>query len=152
MQLKLVPAREGFTLIETVVYIGLLTIMIGGTLLTVYRLMGDLNGMRGKVNTDEEANFLLRKIDWALTGASAVSIPSSDTLVVTKVGFSPNPIKIDLASTTLELSRGGGTPTPLNSVNVVVSSTTFQHLTAPEGVSTTITVNGRAYQLIKYLR
>src|SRR6185436_9854878 len=106
------PRRaSGFTLIEMLVYLALFAILMTGTLLTIQRLLGDVTGVRAKVNTDEEANFLLRKISWALTGAS-VSNPaagsSGNSLTLAKAGFGSNPIVFNLGGSAMQVSYAGG--------------------------------------------
>lgn len=152
-------ARAGFTLIEMLVYIALLSLLIGGTLLAVYNLLTDVGTLRGKVNTDEEANFVLRKIDWALIGANSAAVASpvagssGPLLQVTKSGFTSNPIKIDLnsASSSVRLSRGGGSFLPLSTANAAITSLNFDR-TTPGIIRTTFVVNGRSFELVKYLR
>src|SRR6185369_10783091 len=103
--------RSGFTLIEMLVYLALLSLLMGGVLMTVYQLLSDAGGTRVKVSTDEEANFVLRKIAWAVGDASAITTPaagaSGGTLSVTKTGFGSNPIVISLSGGLIRLSRGG---------------------------------------------
>jgi prepilin-type N-terminal cleavage/methylation domain-containing protein len=151
--------RQGFTLIEMVVYVALLSLLVGGTLLTVYNLLTDVGTMRGKVNTDEEANFMLRKIDWALAGATygGVTNPtpgnSSAFLQVNKGGFAENPIRIDLASSTMQLSRAGDAQ-PISSSNVTVADLNFQRYavaSSSQVIRTTFKLNGRTFELVKYL-
>lgn len=146
--------QNGFTLIEAILYIGLLSILISGTLLTAYRVMEGSTDISGKFIAQEEANFLLRKIDWALTGISSINVPSPQTLIVNKVNFSENPITFDLDSGNLRITRDGGTATILNSENILVSDLVFTHINigTSEAVKIVFNVNGIPFETIKYIR
>ncbi|OGY98055.1 MAG: hypothetical protein A2855_00940 [Candidatus Liptonbacteria bacterium RIFCSPHIGHO2_01_FULL_57_28] len=139
------------------VYMALLGLLMGGAILAAYQLLEDATATRIRVNTDEEANFMLRKVDWALSGATSISSPSAgssgDTLTVAKPGIGS--ITIALDGTDMEITRGGDT-LPLNSANVTVDSLIFTQIAAvppvPAAVQVSTTINGRSYGLTKYLR
>ena len=154
---------KGFTLIETIIYIALLGLIMGGTLLAVYQILEGGASLSGKAVVQGEGNFLLRKLDWALSGDS--SIPTvggsgcSQTLSITKTGFSPNPIDIRLNAGAVEMREGGigfGTYEPLTTSNVAVSCLQFRVLpavgTGPAGIAATTTINGFEFATTKYLR
>lgn len=152
-------SKAGFTLIEALIYLALLLLIIGGMLVSVYQIIQASNGSNSKLVINDEANFILRKLNWALTGTSAIVSPGAGfagtTLVVTRFS-SPTSLTFDLNSGNLRLKRGAGTFAELNSRNVVVASLSFQHLAAvggkPEAVKTDFKLNGRPFELIKYLR
>jgi prepilin-type N-terminal cleavage/methylation domain-containing protein len=162
-QLKRAFFRKGFTLVEMLVYIALLALLIGGTVYAAFWLLTDVNDIRAKINTDEEANFILRKIGWALSGAnaSAVALPapgnSGGTLRVAKTGFADNPICVTLAAGEVRLARGAPACTdylPLSTRNVAVAGLEFDRYIAAggqEAIRTTFTVNDRQFELIEYL-
>ncbi len=123
---------KGFTLIETLLYIGLFAIVIGGGMVAVYQIIQSTDANNNLVIVQEEANFLLRKINWALTGATAITTPtallkySDATLQITK---NATEYIFDLSSGNLTLKQGvAGTALSLNSANVIVSLTAGKHL------------------------
>ena len=154
--------NRGFTLIEVVIYLALFTIIIGGGMVSTYSIIESTNAGSNQVTLQEEANFLLRKVDWALIGASSVSvIISPPTLIVTKTGLPT--LLFDLNSSNLRLTRGGASPVILNSSNTKVSNLSFTHITGggkPDAITTTFTLttaqNGRntsqIFTTTKYLR
>lgn len=83
---KILNTNKGFTLIEVVIYLALFSIIIGGALVSVYNIIESSGKLENKVVMQEEANFLLRKINWVLNGARDYTIsgnkltikPSSD--------------------------------------------------------------------------
>ena len=161
----------GFTLIETIIYIALFTIVIGGGMVAAHQIVEGTNASYNHIILQEEANFLFRKIEWALTGldgsssitAPSTGTPNSDTdLVVNK----------DSTELTFNLADGNITlnGSPLNSSNIKVSTTTstpppylFERLITPgkpDGIRMNFTLttyqNGRPatqnFSFTKYLR
>lgn len=149
MGIQRTPKRSGFTLIEVLIYIVLFSIIVSGTILVFYQLLRSQAQNKSRSEVESEANFLMTKIAWALSGAQTINSPApgatSTSLSVSKYNFAQNPLVFDVSSGTLRLSRGGGTPAALNNSAVQVSSVAFGHIaasgTAPEGVQTTLTVS-----------
>lgn len=133
--------RDGFTLIEILVYVGLFSIVIGGLLLTAYNVISGSGRLHNKVFINEEAAFIIRKFDWALTGATAIPFISSTTLKITKPSLpvGDNPLTFSLASGMLMFARGVSSSVPLNSASVKVNSLLFTELppsgSRPKGIN-----------------
>ena len=152
---------KGFTLIETVVYIALLGILMGGAVLTSYDLLESSSKSSGKTAVQEEGSFVQRKMEWALSGATAVTVGGSNcnqTLSVTKAGAS-NPIQfqLDAFSGAVQMREGGlGAYTPLTTSNVSVSCLKFASIAAispgPSGIIATTTIQSLDFVVTKYLR
>ena len=155
---------RGFTLIETLIYIAIYSIIMAGALVSVYAILGSSARNAMKAMVQEEGSFLIGKIDWALTGAQSISQPtigaSGATLSTTKYDASiGNPIVISLSGGDLTISRGGNPPQTLNNSNVQVSCAPvgcFAHASAsgdginPESVSATITVHATTSEGLSY--
>ena len=120
----------GFTLIESLIYLALFAIIIGGGMSATYQIIEATNSNYNHVVLQEEANFLIRKIEWALTGldgASSItkpisSSPYTDTILqVTKNGIQ---LTFCFVGTNLYLQTGATPCTPasptLNSSNISV--------------------------------
>ena len=82
--------QQGFTLIETLVYLGLLAIMMAGLLGSTFAILQNTGRTQTKAMVQEEGSFLLAKLNWVMTGAGNVTQPASgssdDTLSLTKGG------------------------------------------------------------------
>jgi type II secretory pathway pseudopilin PulG len=158
--------QRGFTLIETLVYIGLFALIISGLLFSTFNVFQTSDRTKTRAAVQEEGDFLLGKLNWALSGASAVSAPASGgtgtTLTLTKAGSS---ISFALSSGNLTLQRGVGAATRLNNTNsTITAATLFTHTGSggsPEFVTAAFTLqtktpNGLSYsqdfQTTKYLR
>ncbi len=149
--------NTGFTLIETLIYVALFFVMIGGSLGAVYQIIQSSNAANARIVVNDEANFLLRKINWALTGASNVSVTIPQNLTVYKTTPPPggNPIVFDLNGGNLRIARGTNAPIILNSINIAVASLSFQKITEagrPDAIKTSFKINGQEFETLKYLR
>jgi hypothetical protein len=151
---------KGFTLIEVLIYSALIAMIISGSLIAVYQIIESGNNIQNKIITEQEANFLLSKIRWALAGATAIISPAiglaSSTLSINKANYSENPIIFDLNSNNLRIKQGSGNPAILNNQNIAINNLVFEHLAAggsgPEGLKINITVNNKSFTATIYLR
>lgn len=148
------PRNQGFTLIETVIYIALFSILIGSVFVTTLQLIDSSGDLDKKNVTVEEGNFVMRKINWALTGAKNVSV-SSDTLVITQ--YDSSQIRFCLDSGQIKIKHGGSALcssasfTPLTTENVEVSSLNFT-TTTPAGMTVLATIDGQDFSITKFIR
>jgi len=151
---------KGFTLIEVLIYSALIAMIISGSLIAVYQIIEGSDSIQNKIIIEQEANFLLSKIRWALTGATAIISPTiglaSSTLSINKANYSENPIVFDLNSNNFRIKQGSGNPTILNNQNIAINNLIFEHLAAngsgPEGLKISLTVNNKLFTTIIYLR
>jgi type II secretory pathway pseudopilin PulG len=153
---------QGFTLIETILYIGLLSILIGSTLFSAYSLIEGSDTTRAAFVAGEEANFILKKMNWALTGATAITSPAagatSTSLILTRSGLPPgeNPLTFGFSAGVIELTRGTGASAPLSTENVVVEDLVFTHQapsgSKPAALLVSFTIDDRNFEMTRYLR
>ena len=79
-----------------------------------------------------EGNFLLGKIDWAMTGATGATV-SGSSLTITR-DTAPSSVVFDLTgATNLQIKRGGNSAVVLNSTNIKVQNLVFTHTGAGNG-------------------
>lgn len=128
--------RRGFTLIEAIVYLALFSILMGGGIVAAYSLFDATTRAGTRTILHEETDFLLSKVDWALSGAEAVTAPGAgatgSALTVAKWDASSgDPIVIAKNGDNLTMSRGGGAAEILNNTNVSVTSISFEHVADP---------------------
>lgn len=151
---------RGFTLVETIIYTALISIIIGGALVTVYQVLESNNALYNKIIVEQEANFLLRKFAWALSGVSSINLPvvgaTSSVLSINKINFPENPLVFDLNATDIRLKRGSQEPVILNAQNVKITNLVFQHLASvgsgPEAIKINLTVDSQTFSTVIYLR
>ncbi len=117
---------NGFTLVETVIYLALFGIMFTGAVTVAYSTaeLGKRNQAVAMVQ--QEGDFLVAKINWVLSGAQSVMSPAAGPGEVLTVS------KYDGSTVTVGISEGdmfiqeSGEPVVLNSANTKVVSLTFQ--------------------------
>ena len=133
---------------ETVIYICLLSFITSFVIVVLYQMVGSQNQNRNRTEADGEGNFLMQKMVWALTGATAIHSPAvsatGTTLSITKYNHPSNPIVFDVNGRDIRIAQGTSTPAILNSARVYVDQLIFHHLAAsgtiPEGVTITMRV------------
>lgn len=166
--------NKGFTLIETLVYLGLFGIIMVGVISVAYTTFESNGRQQTKALLQEEGDFLLAKLNWTLTGATSTSVNLpilgniGSTLDVTKSTGS-NPMCLTLVSGKMQTKRGSSCAisagyVDLNNSNVTVSSLIFGHRGSAAGTEwvdatitlTSLTPNGQTINATstttKYLR
>src|SRR3989338_5826533 len=82
---------KGFTLIEAIIYLALVSFLMVSVLAAVYPIFTGTERTSQKITVDGEVAFVLRKIAWALGPVSSVSAPaeglSGDTLTIDTLTF-----------------------------------------------------------------
>jgi len=167
---KMRQSDAGFTLIEVIIYIALFTILIGTAFVTVFELIDGSNKLNQKNTTEEEGNFVMRKINWALTGisndTSDIASPSifypyatSNTLSIKKWWMGSEisvDLRLNVASSSIEMREGTNDFLPISTINVKVTNLSFGFIPAsgngPAGIIATTTINGIDFVLTKYIR
>ncbi len=103
-------ASSGFTLIETLIYSALITLITTFSILAVYQLIDASDRGENLEQLNENQRFLEQKIYWTLQSVSSINSPAigatSTTLSVDKIGFAENPVVIDTLSDTARIKRG----------------------------------------------
>lgn len=146
--------NKGLTLIEIIVYIALFMLLIGGGMISAFYIIDSSERNKSDLSITTEAQFLLRKIDWALTSVDSVSV-SSDTLIVDKSDSTE--IRINLLDNRARLSRDGGSSWEyLTAERIFIEDLTFNHTNATpptfDYVEVSFTANGKEFEMLKYLR
>jgi len=142
---------RGFTLIEALVYLGLFALLIGGTFTGAFNVIESSGRNQAHAMMQEEGNFIVGKINWALSGASTISQPATTGSKLTVSKYDGSSVTIDINNTDVEIQDVvNTTPTVVNSTNVQVSNLVFTHTEAtgdgidPEKVVATFTLSTHA--------
>jgi len=150
----------GFTLIETIIYIGLTTLIIGSLLTVVYQIVESTTAVAKKVMLEQEVNFLFQKIKFVLMNNQNINTPvlgtSGTILSVNKINSLENPFIFDLDSGNIRLKRGLNNPIILNSQNITISNLSFEYIPASlgvfEAIKVSMTINAKILIHSMYLR
>jgi type II secretory pathway pseudopilin PulG len=155
----IISKQKGFTLLETLVYIALIMFVMGAGIAGAYYLIDSSDSDNAEINTLAEAEFLLRKIDWVLTGVNTINVPApgSDApkLSVNKT-VGPNPIEIETSSEQAQIKRGGGPTEILTGDRVKITGMKFTLIDnlapKPDAVKAEFYADSKYFELYKYLR
>ncbi len=142
---------SGFTLIEVLIYIVLLSFIVVASLGVTNQITQGIWKDNARIAIQSEADFVLRKLDYALGGVSPAQVTGGSTLSITAgSGFC-----FSLAGSVIMLKRepcqfASLTPQALTSANVSVSLLSFSINGA--AMTSMFTMNGNTFQSTKYLR
>src|SRR3990167_3594630 len=109
---------KGFTLIEILIYLALVSLIATISIAAVYPLIDNYYRNQARLDIEGEANFLMRKINWGLTGAYSIN----------KEGFPQNPIVFDIGNGDFRISLAAGEPIVLNNINVKIEKAEFENI------------------------
>ncbi len=119
---------SGFTLVELIVYISLITLFLTGAILFSWDVIyGREKSFRTQV-VQQSARIAMAKIAYAITEAKAVQSISTNQLIL--INYSgPNTV-VDLTTGKIQIDSGSG-PIDLTSNQVIVTDLIFTNLSDP---------------------
>jgi len=160
-------SETGFTLIETVVYLGLFALLIGGTIVAAYSVFESSDRLRTIAMLQQEGYFIIAKIEWALGGANTVTLPAVGASGPT-LSFARHDglvIVLETAGADMTLQRNVNSPQILNNADVQISGLNFVHEWAgginPERIEAHFTLSANTangarilqnFSTVKYIR
>src|SRR3989344_174072 len=111
--------QSGFTIVETLIYLGLFAIVMTGIIVAAYNMFELSGRTQTKAMLTAEGNFLLGKVNWVMSGVQTVSLPTSgnsgSTLSVTKWDTTfGNPIQQKISSGKMRIQKASGPISDLN--------------------------------------
>jgi len=155
----------GSTLIETVIYFALLAVIMGAVSVAAFSIVEAGGRNQTHIYLQEEGEFLLAKLDWALSGASNMSVISTSSLEIVKYNFPSNPLRFEVIGGVMRLQAGTAGQQLLHSDRVSVTGMVFEHIPAtdgkPEGVQVSFELNSftpqgkrvqENFEMTKYVR
>ncbi len=113
----------GFTLIETLIYAALTTLIVTFSIFVTFQLINSATRVRNQKETVDGQKLLTQKIYYTLQSVSAINSPAagatSTTLSVDKLGYGSNPVVINTASSVAWLKRGAAAAQPITDLGYV---------------------------------
>lgn len=120
---------EGFTLLEVLIYSGLVTVIVSFSLLATYQLIEFTDRGKHLRELAENQKLLEQKIYWALQSVSVINSPAagatSTALSINKSNYGENPVVIDSLDSAARLQRASGTPQLITNDLVFVQDLNF---------------------------
>lgn len=117
--------QAGFTFIELILYLALLTLIAGSIvqfgLLTLHN--SEKSGIQETVS--DSARFLSEKLKYEIRNADGIVAITPTALTLATATPATNPTVIDLASGIVRIQQGSGTPVALTPTDVSATALTF---------------------------
>lgn len=142
---SVVGQKTGFTLLETIIYIALFSLISSFVIAVFYQAISSYDQQRNRMEVDGEANFMMQKMIGALTGAQTVSQPAlnatSSAISFNKYNYAQNPVVLDVVLKNIRISEGSGQPVILGSSRIFVDNLVFTHLPAVQSAPEAVVIN-----------
>lgn len=152
--------ERGFTLIETLLYFGLLAIILAIIAATIASVASDKIKLEMIQEVNQNARMVMQTVTKNVNNAASISSPSdgnqSSTLTLAMPDAGEDPIVIDLDNGMVRISVDGDTPVPLTTNEVSVTELVFSNITPTNGsgsvrvemtIGSSSTSNRQEYQI-----
>jgi len=149
--------QNGFSLIEVILYIFLFSLMLGGSLSTFYYLMESNQKLSEKSLINDEAEFIISKIDGFLRNSDQILSPSFGEITddLSMIENSGDLVRIFLEEDDLLLKVNNNPPISLNNSQIKIENLSFQSeivFQAPplSIINTSFSINGDEFKFSRY--
>lgn len=122
--------NQGFTLIELIIYISIVTVMMT----TLIPFAWNIIEGGAKSATEQEifsnARFVSERIKYEIRNATGINSVTGMYISLATANPTTNPTIIDFAAGNIRIKEGAGSPVNLNSQNATISALTFTSYTS----------------------
>jgi type II secretory pathway pseudopilin PulG len=140
-------SQKGFTYIELILYISLITMVIMALVPFAWNVIGGSVKSRNQQEVSAQARAIGERIKWEIRNAKDVQAVTSTQLTLNDFDSTKNPTIIKLNGTNITIKEGTGAEVPLHSDTIQVTSLTFSDYTSTDdktkNVQFTFTVDER---------
>lgn len=129
-----VKYKNGFSLIETVVYLAVVTLVLGVIMNLYFTVLGAREEIRPREIIEGETRFSLNKIIFWTRRADAIISPSDqgEVLKLEMEDEDINPVEFEIRDKRLVLRKGGKQWQELTTDRVEITNLVFRNLTPSE--------------------
>lgn len=124
--------QQGFTLIELILYIAIVTIVIS----TIVPFAWNIIGGGTKSNTQQEvssnARFISERIKHEIRNASGINNLTPTSLSLANSDSSLNPTVINLSGSNIVITQGANPQVNLNSTDIKITTLTFTNYSSSD--------------------
>ena len=97
----------GFTLLETIIYCALFSVLMTSAIVTVYALMESNDETQKQTNVIAEASFITEKLTWAFSNATEMALIDMQTIRITRPDLLlQSPLILEFKNDSIFLTRG----------------------------------------------
>jgi len=123
---------QAFTLIELLLYIGILVVIISGTSTFLFITLESQTKNQTIAEVEQQGAQLMQIITQNIRNADGINLPVSGSnapsLSISTIQAATNPTIFDLSSGTVRIKEGASAVIPLTSSKVIISGLTFYNL------------------------
>jgi Tfp pilus assembly protein PilW len=153
--------HRGMTLIETTIYLALFSLFMTGAVIVSWQIIETIEHNKNEIMIQEEGTFLVHKIQWALTGATAAATThDTTTLIITRPDLaartpSQSPLTFTFDANNILLARGRRDPVSLTTGGFPVTDISFTVTPAsaerPASVTVRFSIANTPFMFTSYL-
>jgi len=120
-----VNTNNGFTLIEVILYVAIVTIVI--TALVQFAIVIVNNNTKSATQQEvyNNARFISEKIKYEIRNASGINSLSTSQIILATTDVNTNPTTVSLSGNNIFIKRAGFAPINLNSTYTTISNLSF---------------------------
>lgn len=124
--------QSGFTLLELILYIGIVTILLNALVPFAWNMIegGVKSATEQEVFT--QGQYVADRITFEIRNASDITSVSPTQISLAEASSVTNPTIISLNAGVINMKQGSATPIALNSVNTTIPSLTFTNYTSAD--------------------
>lgn len=136
--------KNGFTFIELILYIALVTIVLSAVVPFAWNSVE--TGVKSAVQQEVNANarYISERLLYEIRNASGINSVSATSLSLSTSSAGTNPTIIDLSGGNIRIKQGSGSPININTANSVITNLAFVNLSSGDlkskNVQFTITI------------
>jgi type II secretory pathway pseudopilin PulG len=144
--------QSGFTLLEILLYLGLLGIIMGGCIGLCFAILQSSEKLSAAVSTQKESSFVMDKLKWLIDNNAVAGPPvnTNDSKLVLISANSPNSLEVKVLDNRLRLQRENS-----ESLILTASSTDVKNFSAKQTSDHVLTIkfelNGQTFTFAKFL-
>ena len=107
--------NAGFTLLETLLYIALTALVLGGAVSATFGFSEASKRTNTKALREQEIMFVSKKLDWLLGGATSVTVTGSLSTITNPDLGSDSPVQVEINNNALYMDTAMADKTSLSS-------------------------------------
>lgn len=133
MRNKYFRTKNAFTLVETLLYIALVSIILLSLTTFMSAIISTQSKNEAIFEVDQQATLAMQRITEAIRNADNINSPgigaSSSTLSLASTTVGENPTIFNLNSNKIYVTLGVNSPVELTTENVIITNLTFKNMT-----------------------
>lgn len=127
--------QTGFTLLELILYISIVTIIMAALIPFAWNVITSGTKSTTQQHIFSQARFVSERIKWEIRNATDINFVNATSISLATSIPATNPTVIDLSGGQIRITQGVGSPIPLLANNTLADSLVFTNLTSNDNNS-----------------